>query len=74
MTEDFDTWLTSLERQIERIPALHGDHADLKGELRRLVAYARDRAAPPPEPEPEPAPEPDPATAPAPEGEKPPRS
>jgi hypothetical protein len=70
MTEDFDTWLTSLERQIERIPALHGDHADLKGELRRLVAYARDRAAPPPAPEPEP----EPATAPAPEGEKPPRS
>ena len=43
MTDDFDTWLTALERQVERIPTLHGDHAGVKTELRRLVAYARGR-------------------------------
>ncbi len=42
-----------LERQIDRLPELHGDRAGVKAELRRLVAYARGRAgAPPPEPEP----------------------
>jgi outer membrane biosynthesis protein TonB len=69
---DFEAWLSNLEREVERLPVLHGDHAGVKAELRRLVAYARGRAgAPPPASEPEPAPEPaapePPATKPEPE-------
>ena len=47
---DFEAWLANLEREVERLPVLHGDHAGVKAELRRLVAYARGRGgAPPPE-------------------------
>lgn len=80
MTDDFDTWLTALERQVERIPTLHGDHAGVKTELRRLVAYARGRTVAyargrvgPPPPATAPVTDPAPAQAPdpAPEPEPP---
>jgi anti-sigma factor RsiW len=61
---DFEAWLGSLERQIERLPALHGELAGLKAELRRLAAYARGRADAPVPPAAPPAVEPAPASEP----------
>ena len=69
---DFEAWLSNLEREVERLPVLHGDHAGVKAELSRLVAYGRGRAgAPPPASEPEPAAPPEPEAAPAPSDEQP---
>jgi len=78
---DFEAWLSNLEREVERLPVLHGDHAGVKAELRRLVADARGGAGAPfapeaasPGPAPpavvqnvqNPEPAPEPATEPAP--------
>jgi hypothetical protein len=37
----FEAWLAALERQIARLPTLHGPLHDVKAELGRLAAYAR---------------------------------
>ena len=37
----FEAWLAALERQIARLPTLHGPLHDVKAELGRLAAVAR---------------------------------